>query len=435
MNKISLQDVNYWSSLQQICIRQRRRGIKIDLDVIRKNIPILEKEINDLLQKILSFCNTDCTQDDINSPTKLAKILISLGYELPKTDKGNDQTSSKWMEQQDDELLNLIVEYRTLKLLLRDFFIKPLEMQQYTCPESLPDGKYGRVYPDYIPFGAITGRMSSNSPNIQQIPKRNKKWGKICRSIFVPDSKTWYSLDWSNQEGRLQVHYGAKIKAKGVDYLVSAFKQNPNLDLHYTVAKLAGFLCKNICNPDKLCIDCKQGRNAAKIVNLGLSYGMGTKKLCKSLKLPLEQAEKVLEDYYQALPFLKELTEKAKNTLIKQGFITTIGGRKSRREVIYNSDGTKHDVSYKALNKLIQGSGADMMYKCLKIMYNAGIDVICIVHDEFCIEGTLEDALQAQKIMETCLPLNVPLVAEIKGGKSWGELEKIDINLMKEVVK
>jgi DNA polymerase I-like protein with 3'-5' exonuclease and polymerase domains len=407
---ISLEQAEYWSSIQKICVKLRERGVKIDLNVIRSNLPLLEKDIDDVWQQIRTHMHPSFTKLQLDSPKQLTNILNDKGYRLPISKKGNDSSDSKWMAEQNDPLLTLIVEYRTLTLLHRDYFVKPLNFQEYTCPEAMCGERYGRVYPEYNLFGAITGRFSSSSPNIQQIPKRNKKWGAICRSMFVPDdpNKQWHSLDWSNQEGRLQLHYALLINATGAQELVDKFHENPSLDLHQTVADLA-----------------KIARNAAKAVNLGLSYGMGKEKLMKSLKLPLKQAESVLRQYYEALPFLNQLTTEAQRRLKTYGHIKTIGGRLARREKpVIMPDGRVWELDYKALNKLIQGSGADFMYACLIEADKAGLDIMAIVHDEFCIEGTIKDALEMKSIMENTIKISVPMVAEIHSGKSWSMKEE-----------
>lgn len=411
--EVPIEQAAYWSKITKICVDLRRKGIKVDMNVIKKAIPELENEIHllsiELRKSIGMSLALACPIENLDSPKKLAFLLGKLGYELPKSDKGNDSTSSKWMEQQDDELLNKIIEYRTLKKLLNDFCIKVLEMQEYTCPEGRI-GDYGRVFPEYAVLGAGTGRMSCSCPNMQNIPKRNKKWGNIIRSMFVPDDpkKTWYSLDWSNQEGRLQIHYGYLSKAEGASLLRQEFLNNPILDIHQIVANMAN-------------ID----RKSAKTINLGLSYGMGLTKLAKSLGLDIKQAKLLLLKFYDALPYLKQLNESCKTVLTNRGFVYTLLKRKLKRERYQDDYGNDIFVDYKAMNKIMQGGGADLMYMTLIALYDLGIDIKSIIHDEFNIEGSLEDALKVKYIMETVYNLEVPLITEISEGPNWGTLIKI----------
>lgn len=418
--EISLEQAAYWSSIQKIVVKLKKKGVKVDLDVIRKAIPELDDEIEGCFRDIKrDFLDVVCLTDKmLNSPKQLSEILLLKGYKLPKAAAGGDSTSSKWLEQQDDPLLNKIVEYRTLKKLRNDFFQKVLDMQQYTCPEGMLE-RSGRVYPSYNLFGATTGRFSCSSPNLQNIPKRNAKWGPIARSMFVPDSpdKNWISVDWSNQEGRLQVHYAMGVNADKAAWMVNKFKENPNLDLHQTVADLSNIT-----------------RNHAKTVNLGLSYGMGQEKLLKSLGVTAAAGKIILEKYHAALPYLKELTKIAQDRLKMTGFVTTLMGRKLRRETLTDKEGKSFTVDYKAINKIMQGSGADMMYVALLEADRWGLDIKCIVHDEFNIEGTIIDVWALKDIMENSLPvkLHVPMVVEVSTGKTWGSLTKLKKEEVKE---
>jgi DNA polymerase-1 len=398
--KISLEQAEYWSSFQKICVDIRARGIRVDIPHIKKSIVYLNAQIESIKAKIHETIPDTVSLD---SPVQLSKILSKLGYILPKTEKGHDSVAKGFLEEnKDDELIGLILKYRTHKKILGDFFEKILDMQQYTCPEALVEGaKYGRVYPELNVFGAATGRFSSSCPNIQQIPKRDEHLGHMSRAIFIPDSETWYSLDWSNQEGRLQIHYASLIKASGIESIVQDFRTVPTLDMHQKIANLAHI-----------------ERSHAKTINLGLSYGMGKEKLCKALKMPLKQAEQLIEKYHKLVPFLKQLTKECERRLKIRGYIQTIGNRKLVRE--------GQEFDYKALNRLIQGSAADQCMMAMKAAYDAGLNIICVVHDEFNIEGTEQDALSMQKIMENVLQLNVPMVAEISSGRSWGELAAIN---------
>lgn len=408
--KITLDQANKWSNLQILCVKQRTKGICVDLDHIRKYIPVVKKEIERLKYEV---CKSEILEEEIDSPIKLAKRLKLMSYDLPKTAKGGNSTDSKWMSQQEDPLLDMIVEYRTCKIILGTFFEKILDMQEYTCPEGYCGGRWGRVYPEYNLFGAMTGRFSSSHPNIQNIPARHPVWGPICRSIFWPEEgKIWVHADWSNQEGRLQVDYGLKINAPGAQKMLDEFIKDPYLDLHQTVADIAGI-----------------ERSHAKTVNLGLSYSMGTKKLAKSLKLSLKQTEAVLDKYYQALPYLDVLKQEVQKALINNGRITTLGGRQALREPVwYTETGERVDKSYKALNKLIQGSGADMMYAAWEKCWEEGLDVLCVVHDEINIAVTNDekgkkDIDRLRNIMENSLRTKVPMVVEITQGLCWGELK------------
>ncbi len=413
MNKITLKEAEYWSHFQLICVKLRIKGIRVSMKKIEEGMDLLEDEIQNMLDKFEKF---GMDKTILDSPTKLAKKLVSLGFELPKTNKGQDSTAKEWLEENSEhKVISSILEYREANKIYNDFFLKILEMQQYTCPEARVEGaEYGMVYPEMNVFGAQTGRFSSSCPNIQQIPKRSKKWGALARGIFVPkEGTTWYSLDWSNQEGRLAVHYAKLLGSPGIDELVSAFKENPKLDMHQKVADIVGIQ-----------------RDSAKTINLGLMYSMGQGKLCKKLGLPTsiedtkygkqvragKEGKKLLAQYNEYLPFINDLNTKCKNQMQKQGFIYTLLRRKS-----YNKAGKE----YKALNRLIQGSAADQCLQVLRWADDNDLDIICLVHDEFNIQGTLDNAMILARLMEDGIKFEVPMKVTISVGDSWGTLEKL----------
>lgn len=419
--EVTLQQAEYWSSFTKRLVKLRLKGIKTDMNVIKKALPEIAKDITKILDeintavfKILGTDESTVYVDNkiLSSPKQLANLLAKLQYQLPKSDKGNDSTNAKWMEEQNDPFLNKIVMYRTYKKLSNDFLIKILEMQEYTCPEGRI-GDYGRVYPSYSMLGAGTGRFSCSGPNIQNIPTRNPKWGKIIRSIFVPDNSNnlWVKADWASQEPRLGIHYAVSMNAEGATAMQQEFLRTKYVDLHTLVA--------NIANID---------RRLAKTINLGLAYGMGVQKLSKSLGLSFIQTKILLETYHSSLPYIKPMNEKMKEVLTKRGFVCTLLKRKLRRERYIDEETGEIEYSdYKASNKVMQGSGADLMYEAFRQLDEAGFDIKCTVHDEFDIEcKSIKEAIQAQKIMENVCKLQVPLAVEIEYGPSWGELTKLE---------
>lgn len=405
----------YWCKFQRICTEIRAKGIRVDLTKLNQAINELEPYLDKLQQDIYKLFGEEF---NILSPSQLGPLLVDRGVKLPVTETGKISTKKDFLDKYaGNEYVDAVLDYRKHYKLLNDFLIKIRDMQQYSCPEALVEGaKYGRVFPCMNLFGARTGRFSSSQPNIQQIPKKDEIWGPRIRAIFVPDSDNskWYSLDWSSQESRLQVHYAARIGCEGVDQLVTAYRDDPNLDLHQTVADLAAIT-----------------RSQAKPINLGLSYGMGQVKLCRSLGLPTKMIDHhkwgrvevagddgkyILDKYHKAVPFMKQLIDTCKKSIVKKGYIKTLGDRKLKID---------HEREYTAISKLIQGSAADQCLEVLNLAYEANLDIKCIVHDEFNIEGTEEDAVFLKSIMETAYELEVPMVAEISVGNSWGELEDV----------
>jgi DNA polymerase I-like protein with 3'-5' exonuclease and polymerase domains len=401
---LELKQAAYWSNIQKVCVDLRSKGLRINLDALNKGITLLSPEVIRLREEFYRLYPLTNKEFDLDSPKQLTVALKEAGYKLPKSEKGNDSTNAKWLEQnEDDPLIKAILDYRTAKKILNDFFIKLKDMQQYTCPEALVDGaKYGRIFPEYNLFGAVvTGRFSSSNPNIQQIPKGGE-YGNLIRSIFVPneDDNKFYSADWKQQEPRLQVHYANLINAPGAKEMVDKYKENPELDMHQTVADMASIT-----------------KDEAKPINLGLVYGMGFYSLMSRLGLKKDKAEAILDRYHKAVPYVKQLINRCSNNFKKNKYIFTLDKRKLRRR--------SEDYDYKAISGLIQGSGADMMYKALVKCYEENIKVLAVIHDEICFEGNEQDAEKVRHIMcNTHETLTVPMLVDMKSGKSWGELTK-----------
>ena len=250
----------------------------------------------------------------------------------------------------------------------------------------------------------------------------------MIRSIFVPDEGcTWGSFDYSQQEPRVLVHFASLTSGglKGADEVIESYKtEDP--DFHQAVADMAG-------------ID----RRTAKTINLGMMYGMGKGKLASSLGLDKHETEDLFQKFHTNVPFVKQLMEQATRKADHVGFLRTLLGRKCRfdlweprafgihralplweAEKEYGRD-LKRAWTYKALNRLIQGSSADMTKKAMVDLYEEGILSHIQVHDELnCSIESEEQAAKIKEIMEQTVELRVPLKVDMELGPSWGEIQK-----------
>lgn len=399
-NGLDMKTAKRYSMLAHVCVDYRQRGVRIDLDKAREVhmdlIPIIAQKH----EKVYEIAGEEF---NINSAKDMPRIFDKLKIKYPTSpNTGNPTITTPWMEKQTHELCKAIIEARQVLKIDRDFITKIIDMQEFTCPGA---DRYGRVYPELNLLRARTGRFSCTSPNIQQIPSRDPELGALCRSIFVPEEgDKWFSLDFSNQEGRLQVHYAYKLGCEGAAELKMEFDANPNLDMHQKVANLVGI-----------------ERTPAKVINLGISYGMGIGKLAKALGLREGQAKVIRDKYNDLAPFLEQLNNKCKETLEEKGYIRTIGGRRSALDPPSFQDGKKRTFEYKALNKLIQGSAADQTIEAMIWAYKEGIPVTFPVHDQLCMSGTREQAERLQYIMEHAIELDIPSVCDVdlEGGDSW----------------
>jgi DNA polymerase I-like protein with 3'-5' exonuclease and polymerase domains len=272
--------------------------------------------------------------------------------------------------------------------------------------------------------GTVTGRFSYANPNLQQVPARNKDLGPRIRSLFLPEEgHRWGCFDYNQQEPRLVVHYAGLQNLYGVDGVLDAYKAG-NADFHHIVADMAQI-----------------PRLQAKTINLGLFYGMGKNKLQAELGVSKDKAEELFKQYHAKVPFVKQLMDSVMRRAQDSGKIRTLLGRLCRfhlwephqfgiHKALSHEDalrehgpGIRRAYTYKALNKLIQGSAADMTKKAMVNLYKEGIIPHIQVHDE--LDISVKDDKQAKQIvqiMETAVDLEVPNKVDYESGKNWGDI-------------
>jgi DNA polymerase I-like protein with 3'-5' exonuclease and polymerase domains len=289
----------------------------------------------------------------------------------------------------------------------------------------------GRIHADINQLrsdngGTVTGRFSYSNPNLQQIPARNKDLGPRIRALFVPEEgHRWGCFDYSQQEPRLVVHYSALQNLYGVSDVLDSYNNNPDTDFHTIVADMANI-----------------PRSQAKTINLGLFYGMGKNKLQAELGISKDKANDLFKQYHAKVPFVKQMMDNVSQRAQNAGKVRTLLGRLCRfhlwepnqfgihkslphdAALLEHGPGIKRAFTYKALNKLIQGSAADMTKKAMIDLYNEGIIPHIQVHDE--LDISVESPEQAQKIieiMENAVKLEVPNKVDYESGDNWGSIK------------
>jgi len=263
-----------------------------------------------------------------------------------------------------------------------------------------------------------------NNPNLQQVPARNKELGPRIRSLFIPEEKcTWGCFDYNQQEPRLVVHYASLQNLYGVNEVVESYK-NEDADFHKIVADMANI-----------------PRKQAKTINLGLFYGMGKNKLQAELGVSKLQAEDLFKTYHDRVPFVKQLMDATMKRAQDSGKIRTLLGRLCRfplwepnqfgihkalphdQALLEHGPGIRRAYTYKALNRLIQGSAADMTKKAMINLHKEGIIPHIQIHDELDISVKDDkEAKQIVQIMETSVELEVPNKVDYEAGKNWGNI-------------
>ena len=411
------------SALLPILIKMRQRGVRVEVEqaeLLREEMIQQEKKV------LLDIKKLSGTEVDIWKARNIAQAFDKLRIEYPRTEKTNEPSfTQNWLFNSNHKIAKLILQARELNKFHNTFLSSIMKYQHN-----------GRIHAEIQQLrsengGTVSGRLSMSNPNLQQIPARNKEFGPKIRSLFIPEKGCkWGSFDYSQQEPRMTVHYAASVGDgyEGSNELVEAYK-NKEADFHQTVADLVGI-----------------ERTQAKTIGLGLMYGMGKNKLANSLGLSLDEANILINKYNKNVPFVKQLSERCMKTAQDKGVIRTKKGRKCRFDMWetrdfglhlaekyenavakYGADNIKRAYTYKALNRLIQGSSADQTKQAMLACVEKGYLPILQIHDELCF-NLEEDKLEEQKkeikeIMENCIEFKVPFTVDSEIGNSWGNLK------------
>ena len=403
-------------------IDMKFKGVRVDVEGAQTLKRNMLKEEEALLLEVKKQTGID-TQ--IWAARSIAKVFDKLGLQYERTQKTQAPSFTKnFLSEHKHPLVQKIAKAREINKAHTTFIDTILKYEHR-----------GRIHADINPIrsdqgGTVTGRFSYSNPNLQQIPARNKDLGPKIRSLFLPEEKhTWGCFDYSQQEPRLVVHYAATTDPimydQSVTNIVNKFKSD-SVDFHQTVADMAGI-----------------SRSNAKTINLGLFYGMGKAKLQAELGLSTkEEAEKLFNQYHENVPFVRELMNRTSSHAQFSGSIGTLLGRRCRfnkwepstfgmhtpmsleeAERTYGRGRIKRAFTYKALNKLIQGSAADMTKKAMLDLYQEKIIPHIQIHDE--LDISIESEAQAKKIieiMENAVKLAVPNKVDYEYGNTWGEI-------------
>ena len=391
-------------------------GVKVDVSKAHELKRQLTLQEEMLLHKIKKETGLD-TQ--IWAARSIAKVFDKLNLPFERTAKTQAPSFTKnFLSTHEHPLVKMIAEAREVNK-AHTTFIDTIIKHEYK----------GRIHADINQIrsdtgGTVTGRFSYSNPNLQQIPARNKDLGPLIRSLFIPESGCeWGCFDYSQQEPRLVVHYASLDQDASVFNVKDAYNEG-DADFHTIVAQMADI-----------------PRDQAKTINLGLFYGMGKAKLQAELGVSKEKAEELFSIYHERVPFVKSLTRSVSNRAQQRGQIRTLLGRLCRfhlwepntfglhkalpfdQAVQEHGPGIKRAYTYKALNKLIQGSAADMTKKSMLELYKEGIVAHIQIHDE--LDISVKDDTHAKKIveiMESAVDLEIPNRVDYEKGKNWGEI-------------
>jgi len=423
IQKQSLQNVfDLETQLFPCLLDMKFKGVRVDIEKAK----LLKQQLTNQEQEILLKVKQETgIEPQIWAARSIATVFDKLGLHYERTDKSHAPSFTKnFLSEHKHPIVQMIAKAREINKAHTTFIDTILKFTHK-----------GRIHADINPIrsdqgGTVTGRFSYANPNLQQIPARNKELGPMIRSLFLPEvNHKWGCFDYSQQEPRLVVHYAATTEPicfdESVTKIVDEFKNN-SVDFHKTVADMAGI-----------------SRTQAKTINLGLFYGMGKAKLQAELGLNTKaEAEKLFNQYHDNVPFVKELMNKTSQFAQTSGSIGTLLGRRCRfnkwepatfgmhtpmtfeeAERTYGRGRIRRAMTYKALNKLIQGSAADMTKKAMLDLYNEGIIPHIQIHDELDI-SVIDDnhAKKIVEIMENAVTLAIPNKVDYESGETWGDI-------------
>ncbi|MGC8651123.1 MAG: DNA polymerase I [Minisyncoccia bacterium] len=408
---------NIWKTIERplipILSQMEKDGIFVNKDTLSQLLEGVDKESTQLEKQIYQLARKNF---NINSSQQLAEILFQDlkidSSSLKKTSSGKLSTDIFELTKIQDShpIIPLIISYRQLEK-LKTSFLNPLP--KFINPHTK------RVHTIWKQTGTATGRLSSEEPNLQNIPVRSE-WGKKIRLAFEAEKGfSFISLDYSQIELRLASHLSLDPK------MIEAFKQDK--DIHTITASYVNNIPEDKVTPEM--------RQLAKVLNFGIIYGMGDKLLSETAGISLREAKKFKEEYFHDFIGLKNYLvstiEKAKNN----GYVETLFGRKRFLPLIGSLGQIGRQEERIAVNMPIQGLAADLiklsMIKIQDFLHQENLEqkarIVLQIHDELIIEAKSEIieliAPKLKDIMEHIVTLEVPLKVKMTFGQRWGEME------------
>ena len=408
--------------LIRVIFNMTKRGVRVDMD---KAFGLKRKLLNKEKQYLKRIRDLTGLNVQVWAARSVAAAFDSANLEYPHTELGAPSFTQTFLETHSHELPRMITKARVLNK-LQGTFIDGIARYIHN----------GRLHAHINQIrgdagGTVTGRFSMYAPNLQQMPIRNE-FGSELRKIFIPEEgEDWLSADYSQQEPRILTHFAILNKNAGAEDVKSAFVKG--LDFHKQTAEMAGI-----------------PRRLAKTIGLGVMYGMGYKKLAVDLDISPKEAKEMLTQFREKVPFMQGMLEAVMLRANKIGSIRTYLGRRCRfdlwepnwfevdpvtKQPVFHKALThtaaaikwggaiKRAGTYKALNRLIQGTAADQTKKAMVDVYEKlGVIPLIQVHDELnCSVKSDIMAKEIKDIMENCIKMEVPTKVEYKTKNNWGD--------------
>lgn len=384
-------------------------GVKLSTDSLSEYTKDLQQELDKTEKEIHDLAGETF---NVGSPKQLGEILfdkLKLDSKAKKTKSKQYSTSEETLQKISDKhpIIEKVLEFRSIKKLLN------------TYVEALPkliNEETGKLHTSFNQAVTSTGRLSSNNPNLQNIPIREER-GKAIRRAFVPSDNEHIlvAADYSQIELRLMAHMSQD------DHMVEAFKQNE--DIHAaTAAKIF-----HVENPKNVT---SEQRRKAKTANFGIIYGISAFGLSQRLNIPRKEAKEIIDEYFEGFPKVKEYMDRSIKEGRDKGFVQTMLKRKRYLKDINSRNGVVRGLAERnAINAPIQGSAADIIKLAMIDIFKALEDqswktrMILQVHDELIFDTPKEEVEALKKMvrekMENAVKISVPLTVDIGEGDNW----------------
>jgi DNA polymerase I-like protein with 3'-5' exonuclease and polymerase domains len=418
--------------LLPVLLKMRMRGVAVDLDRLEQVDKWALAKESQACAEVSRLTGTAFEVGQVNDKKVLLALLRRDNVTPPRTaptekfPEGQESVTSLFLKSLPmDWAKAVIVAKRFNKL--RGTFVKSVRAHQVNgrihCTLRQSVGESEGAGDGDESEGARFGRLSCVDPNLQQQPSKGAQdIGPTWRSIYVPDDGgTWACLDVSQQEPRWAIHYAAAMRCPGASEAVRRYKLDAATDAYQLIGEMAG-------------ID----RDKSKMITLALMYGMGGGKLCAQLGLPTREipgrqgkaitiagpeGQALMDAFDRAVPFLREVAKLAEQAASRRGWVLTGGGRRCR----FPKLGGRYDWTYKAFNRIVQGTSGDQMREAMVQLDAAGYPMQLQVHDEvdFTFNGDVDYLRPAARILCEALPCSVPHKVDLEIGPNWGSLKKV----------
>lgn len=438
------------SDLIPVLLMMRRHGVRINTERAAEVGVIMEQRTVEFQAQLDTFVGFHC---NVWSNADVAQAFDKFSLPYPKTPNGGPSFVKDWLEHNPEPLAQMILDVRKWSKAKATF------IDGHIMGHLVGD----RLHSEFHQLktddnGAVSGRLSSSNPNLQNLPSRDEELAALVRSLFIPDEGyQWMRYDWSQIEYRFLAHYARGPSGTDVR---DAYLNDPTTDFHerayYQILEKTGN---------------DLGRKAVKAINFGLTYGMGKPKITRTLGLTQAAGYEFFESYHNSVPFVKATFEYAAQIAANRGYVKTIMGRRRRfhlwEPAKYYSDSDKYKLinsgavpedyfklvrtqeeavekwgpkvkragTHKSLNAVMQGGAAELMKKSMVDQYKAGVysvigPPLLTVHDELGLNGNKSKASreahrEAKHIMETSIKLKVPIMVDVEVGPNWGTLSNI----------